>query len=80
MQIFWGLSLYGSLQLSLEGVLPYISHNKGMCCPKGDGFAPFWSENWYIDFAHFGPESAMAFKGHELPEWMNALFVSIPNE
>ena len=46
-QIFWGLSLYGSLQLSLEGVLPYISHNKGMCCPKGDGFAPFWSENWY---------------------------------
>ena len=53
-----------------------------MCCPKGDGFAPFWSENWYnfIDFAHFGLESAMAFKGHELPEWMNALFVSIPNE
>ena len=33
-----------------------------MCCPKGDGFASFWSETG-IDFAHVGLESAMVFKG-----------------
>ena len=28
-------------------VLPYISNILGMCHPKGQVFAPFWSENGY---------------------------------
>ena len=73
MQIFWGLSLYGSLQLSLEGVLPYISHNKGMCCPKGDGFAPFWSENWYR-LCLFWSGIGYGFQGNYRSGWTHCSF------
>ena len=31
--------------------------------PKGMVFGPFWSENGYIHFAHFGLELGMVFKG-----------------
>ena len=43
------------------GVSPNISHidHIGMRRPKGRVFAPFWSK----DFAHFGLESGMVFKG-----------------
>ena len=73
MQIFWDLSLYGSLQLSLEGVLPYISHNKGMCCPKGDGFAPFWSENWYR-LCLFWSGIGYGFQGNYRSGWTHCSF------
>ena len=43
-------------------ILPYISHDIGMCRPKGYGF---WVILVYtgIDFAHFGLESGIAFEG-----------------
>ena len=59
--------------LSLEGVLPYISHNKGMCCPKGDGFAPFWSENWYR-LCPFWSGIGYGFQGNYWSGWMHCSF------
>ena len=31
-----------------------VTYSSVCAAPKGRGFAPFWSENGHIDFAHFG--------------------------
>ena len=62
-----------------QGVLSYISHIGQCAAPKGRVFAPFWSENWATDFAHFGLQSVMLFKG-TTEAFTNVFIVSIPNE
>ena len=51
----------------------YKPYDKGMCCPKGDGFAPFWSENWYR-LCPFWSGISYGFQGNYRSGWRHCSF------